>query len=149
LATGQLRSNWGQPTARVCLCCSKVPTRVCTLNNQLIHCDRSHGHAHGPILLVNTNTDAPSEPNPPPLLSSIVPVVVSPVAVWPFNDTRGTRQNLHSTFIHSRAVVPTQMVNPGLPQRRPSILPHGQVKPQPEHQLKVPHVKTSHQPGRQ
>jgi len=28
LATGQLRSNWGQPTARVCLCCSKVPTRV-------------------------------------------------------------------------------------------------------------------------
>jgi len=28
LATGQLRSNWGQPTARVCLCCSKNPTRV-------------------------------------------------------------------------------------------------------------------------
>ena len=28
LATGQLRTNWGQPTARVCLCCSKVPTRV-------------------------------------------------------------------------------------------------------------------------
>jgi len=24
------------------------------LNNQLIHYDRSHGHAHGPILLVNT-----------------------------------------------------------------------------------------------
>ena len=28
LATGQLRSNWGQPTTKVCLCCSKVPTRV-------------------------------------------------------------------------------------------------------------------------
>jgi len=28
LATGQLRSNWGQSTARVCLCCSKGPTRV-------------------------------------------------------------------------------------------------------------------------
>jgi len=28
LATGQLRSSWGQPTARVCLHCSKVPTRV-------------------------------------------------------------------------------------------------------------------------
>jgi len=28
LATGQLRTSWGQPTARVCLCCSKVPTRV-------------------------------------------------------------------------------------------------------------------------
>jgi len=28
LATVQSRSNWGQPTARVCLCCSKGPTRV-------------------------------------------------------------------------------------------------------------------------
>jgi len=28
LAIGELRSNWGQPTARVCLCCSKGPTRV-------------------------------------------------------------------------------------------------------------------------
>jgi len=28
LATGQSRSNWGQPTARVCLCCSKVLTKV-------------------------------------------------------------------------------------------------------------------------
>jgi len=31
LATGQLRSNWGQPTARVCLCCSKGPTIIYTL----------------------------------------------------------------------------------------------------------------------
>jgi len=37
LATGQLRSNWGQPTARVCLRCSKVPTRICTLNNHCVH----------------------------------------------------------------------------------------------------------------
>ena len=37
MATGQLRSSWGQPTARVCLCCSKVPTRVCTLNNHYVY----------------------------------------------------------------------------------------------------------------
>jgi len=27
LAIGQLSSNWGQPTTRVCLCCSRAPTR--------------------------------------------------------------------------------------------------------------------------
>jgi len=35
LASGQLRSNWGQPTARVCLCCSKGSHEGCLLNNQL------------------------------------------------------------------------------------------------------------------
>jgi len=38
LAIGQLRSNWGQPTARVCLCCSKGPTTVYSQTNIVCQC---------------------------------------------------------------------------------------------------------------
>jgi len=38
LAISQLRTNWGQPTARVCLCCSKGPTRVCPEQSLALHC---------------------------------------------------------------------------------------------------------------
>jgi len=62
LATGQLRTNWGQSTASVCLYCSKVPTRVFALNNQPIHYDGCHGQAHGPLLLINTNSNSNSNP---------------------------------------------------------------------------------------
>jgi len=111
LATGQLRTNWGQPTARVCLCCSKVPTRVCTLNNQLIHYDGNHGHAHGPILLVNNH----QPPTPTPIQLQLQSIAVHPPSIHPrwyqlsCVDSPSVNQSIN------------QSINPDLRLQHPSI----------------------------